>query len=134
MTAHKSKADTAQAVDVLLSSLKHPATAEIQMLRAIVREVSPSIQEGVKWKAPSFRVDEYFATINLREKQGVGVVLHFGAKVREVALGPDSIDDPGKLLAWLAQDRAMVRFTGVDDIAARKEAFQAVLRQWIRFA
>ena len=89
-------------------------------------------QEGVKWNAPSFRVAEYFATVNLREKQGVGVVLHFGAKVREVAAGPGSIDDPGKLLTWLGQDRATVRFTGVDDIAARKEAFQAVLRQWIR--
>ena len=134
MATHKSKADTTQAVDALLSSLNHPATREIQLLRQLICEVSPSIREGVKWNAPSFRVTEYFATINLREKQGVGVVLHFGAKVREVALGPDSIDDPGKLLAWLAQDRAMVRFTGVDDIAARKEAFQAVLRQWIRYA
>ena len=134
MTAHKSKADTAQAVDVLLSSLKHPATAEIQTLRAIVCEVSPSIQEGVKWKTPSFRVDEYFATINLRERQGVGVVLHFGAKVRDVAAGPESIDDPDKLLKWLAKDRATVTFSGKDDIAARKPAFQAVLRQWIRFA
>lgn len=134
MTAHKSKADTAQAVDVLLSSLKHPATAEIQTLRAIVCEVSPSIQEGVKWNAPSFRVDEYFATINLRERQGVGVVLHFGAKVRDVAAGPESLDDPDKLLKWLAKDRATVTFSGKDDIAARKPAFQAVLRQWIRFA
>jgi hypothetical protein len=134
MTAHKSKADTAQAVDVLLSSLKHPATEEIQMLRAIVCEVSPSIQEGVKWNAPSFRVDEYFATINLRERQGVGVVLHFGAKVRDVAVGPDSIMDPERLLKWLAQDRATMRFSGQDDIATRKPAFQAVLRQWIRFA
>ena len=133
MTAHKSKADTAQAVDVLLSSLKHPATAEIQMLRAIVCEVSPSIQEGVKWNAPSFRVDEYFATINLREKQGVGVVLHFGAKVRDVAAGRESIADPDRLLKWLARDRATVRFSDKDDIAARKPAFQAVLRQWIRF-
>ena len=133
MTAHKSKADTAQAVDVLLSSLKHPATAEIQMLRAIVCEVSPSIQEGVKWNAPSFRVDEYFATINLREKQGVGVVLHFGAKVRDVAAGRESIADPDRLLKWLAKDRATVSFSGKDDIAARKPAFQAVLRQWIRF-
>ena len=133
MTAHESKADTAQAVDVLLSSLKHPATAEIQMLRAIVCEVSPSIQEGVKWNAPSFRVDEYFATINLREKQGVGVVLHFGAKVRDVAAGRESIADPDRLLKWLAKDRATVSFSGKDDIAARKPAFQAVLRQWIRF-
>lgn len=133
MATHKSKADTTEAVDVLLLSLNHPATQEIQLLRAIVREVSPSIQEGVKWNAPSFRTDEYFATINLREKQGVGVVLHFGAKVRDVAAGQESIADPDKLLKWLARDRATVRFPGKDDIAARKQAFQAVLRQWIRY-
>ena len=133
MATHKSKADTTQAVNDLVSSLNHPATQEIQMLRDIVCEVSPSIQEGVKWNAPSFRVDEYFATINLREKQGVGVVLHFGAKVRDVAAGRESIADPDRLLKWLAKDRATVRFSGKDDIAARKPAFQAVLRQWIRF-
>ena len=134
MAAHKAKADTSQAVDVLLDSLDHPATGEIQLLRQLICEVSPSIQEGVKWNAPSFRVTEYFATINLREKQGVGIVLHFGAKVREVAAGPASIDDPGKLLTWLAKDRATVRFSGLDDIVARKQAFRAVLRQWIRYA
>ncbi len=133
MATHKSRADTAQAVDVLLSSLNHPANEEIQALRHLICEVSPSIQEGVKWNAPSFRVDEYFATINLREKQGVGVVLHCGAKVRDVAAGHASIDDPDKLLKWLTQDRATVRFSGADDLAARKPAFQAVLRQWIRF-
>ena len=133
MATHKSKADTTQAVNDFVSSLNHPATQEIQMLRDIVCEASPSIQEGVKWNAPSFRVDEYFATINLREKQGVGVVLHFGAKVRDVAAGRKSIADPDRLLKWLAKDRATVRFSGKDDIAARKPAFQAVLRQWIRF-
>ena len=134
MATHKTKADTTEAVDALLSSLNHPATREIQLLRQLICEVSPSIQEGVKWNAPSFRVNEYFATINLREKQGIGVVLHFGAKVREVAARPDSIADPGKLLTWLARDRATVRFSGVDEIAARKDAFRAVLRQWIRYA
>jgi hypothetical protein len=133
VATHRSKADTTQAVEVLLSSLNHPASQEIQALRQLICEVSPSIQEGVKWNAPSFRVGEYFATINLREKQGVGVVLHFGAKVRDVAAGQESIADPDKLLKWLAKDRATVGFSGKDDIAARKPAFQAVLRQWIRF-
>jgi hypothetical protein len=134
MAKHDTRTDTTPAVDALLLSLKHPASREIQALRALICDVSPSILEGVKWNAPSFRVDEYFATINLREKQGVGVVLHFGAKVRDVAAGPDSIVDPDKLLKWLANDRAVVKFADLDDIAVRKQAFQAVLRQWIRFA
>jgi hypothetical protein len=132
MPKHASKTDTSAAVDDLLLTLNHPATPEIQALRAVICAVDPSIMEGVKWKAPSFRVDEYFATINLREKSGVGVVLHFGARVRDVAAGPESIVDPDRLLKWLAQDRALVKFANLDDIASRQGAFQAVLRQWIR--
>ena len=33
-------------------------------------ETAPGIREGVNWNAPSFRTTEYFATTNLREKDG----------------------------------------------------------------
>ena len=116
-----------------MKSLKHPAEVEIQALRAAIMQVHPSIREGVKWNAPSFRTSEYFATTNLRTKDGVGVVLHFGAKVRNVAASRESIKDPQKLLKWVAKDRATVDFADVEDLAAKKNSFQAVLRQWIKF-
>ena len=96
-------------------------------------QADPSIREGVKWNAPSFRTSEYFATTNLRTKVGVGVVLHFGAKVRSVAAGRDSIRDPQKLLKWVAKDRATADFADLNDLTAKKKAFQAVLRQWITY-
>ena len=95
-----------EAVDALMKSLRHPAASEIQALRATILQAHPSIREGVKWNAPSFRTGEYFATTNLRTKSGVGVVLHFGAKVRSVAASRESIKDPQKLLKWVAKDRA----------------------------
>jgi len=128
---HNTPADTTEAVDALMKSLRHPAANSIQALRAAILQVHPSIREGVKWNAPSFRTGEYFATTNLRTKSGVGVVLHFGAKVRSVAASRDSIDDPRKLLKWVAKDRATINFTDVKDLAAKKKAFQAILRQWI---
>jgi hypothetical protein len=131
--AHSTPADTSEAVDALMKSLKHPAEVEIQALRAAIMQVHPSIREGVKWNAPSFRTSEYFATTNLRTKDGVGVVLHFGAKVRNVAASRESIKDPQKLLKWVAKDRATVDFADVEDLAAKKNSFQAVLRQWIKF-
>ena len=131
--AHSTPADTSEAVDALMKSLKHPAEVEIQALRAAIMQVHPSIREGVKWNAPSFRTSEYFATTNLRTKNGVGVVLHFGAKVRSVAASRESIKDPQKLLKWVAKDRATVDFADVEDLAAKKNSFQAVLRQWIKF-
>ncbi len=128
---HSTPADTAEAVDALIESLQHPAQTEIQALRAVITQVHPSIREGVKWNSPSFRTDEYFATTNLRTKRGVGVVLHFGARTRRVAASRDSVKDPQKLLKWLAKDRATVEFADMDDLAFKKRAFQAILRQWI---
>jgi len=128
---HDTPADTTEAVDVLMKSLRHPAAREIQALRAVILQVHPSIREGVKWNAPSFRTGEYFATTNLRTKSGVGVVLHFGAKVRSVAASRESIKDPQKLLKWVAKDRATANFADVNDLATKKKAFQAILRQWI---
>lgn len=130
--AHTTAADTTPAVDTFIARLEHPAKALVGQLRAAVLAADPAIAEGVKWNAPSFRTGEYFATMNLRAKVGVALVLHFGAKVRSVAAGPDSIDDPTRLLKWLAKDRALVEFAGEADLQARRAALQAMLRQWIR--
>ena len=73
---------------------------------------------------------EYFATTHLRAKDGVAIILHFGAKVRDT--GGVTIDDPDQLLNWLAMDRAMVSFAGVDDVWNRQSALQHIVRQWIR--
>lgn len=129
---HSTAADTTQAVDDLMASLAHPAKVVIQALRAVILDVDPSVREGVKWNAPSFRTTEYFATVNLRAKHGVVVVLHFGAKVREVAADSTTIDDPDGLLKWLAVDRATVTFENTSDLRSKKSPFQAVLRQWIQ--
>ena len=115
-----------------MQALEHPAKALVELLRRTVLDTDARIAEGVKWNAPSFRTTDYFATTNLRAKAGVGLVLHFGAKVREVAAGPGTIDDPQRLLQWLAKDRATVTFADAKELGARRLALQAVLRQWIR--
>lgn len=130
--SHTSPADSTAAVDAFMSTLEHGCKEEIQAIRRLVLAADPRIAEGIKWNAPSFRTTEYFATTNLREKKGVGVILHLGAKVRDVAPGGLAIDDPGKLLKWLAPDRAMVVFKDKADLQARKADFLAIVRSWIR--
>jgi len=90
-----------------------------------------SIAEGVKWNAPSFRTHEYFATTNLREKNGISVILHLGARVRDAATAGLRIPDPGGLLKWLARDRALVRFDDMQDFMARRDAFMDLIRAWV---
>ncbi|MGQ0799676.1 MAG: DUF1801 domain-containing protein [Pseudomarimonas sp.] len=130
--AHASAADTTAAVDAFMRACELPSKAEIEVIRQTILSAAPTIGEGIKWKAPSFRTGEYFATINLREKAGVGVILHLGAKVRNTPteLG---IDDPEGMLRWLAKDRAMLVFKDMADLLSRQAAFARLIRAWIAF-
>lgn len=118
-------------VTELLAQLNHRDTEAFELVRLIMLGVDPSIAEGVKWNAPSFRTSEWFATINLRARDGIQLVLHLGAKVREGAIV--RIDDPDKLLKWLAKDRATLTLKDFNDLKARRGAVEAIIRQWIQY-
>lgn len=131
---HSTAADTTAAVDAFMATLDAPRKGQVQALREAILAVDPSIAEGIKWNAPSFRTQEYFASFNLRGKQGPMLILHLGAKARDLPDGGIRIEDPAGLLKWLGKDRAQVVFTDADDVRARIPALQAILRQWIRCA
>lgn len=131
--AHSTPADSSAAVDAFMAELVHPHKPEIEALRALMLGVAPAVQEGVKWNAPSFRTSEYFATTRLRAKSGFSVVLHLGAKARQLPAGGVTIDDPARLLKWLGPDRAIVEFASADAFNSAKTALQAVLRQWVTY-
>jgi hypothetical protein len=119
-----------ESVEAFLAALDHPFKPVILALRLIILGVDPGIAEGVKWNAPSFRTSEWFATFQLRARDGAQVILHLGAKPpRDTNV---VISDPTSLLEWLAEDRASVKFRDMDDVEARRAAFADITRQWIR--
>lgn len=130
--AHQTPADTTAAVDAFMTQLEHPFKAEVEQLRRLVLSVDPGIAEGIKWNVPSFRTGEYFATTHLRAKAGIGLILHLGAKVRELPAGGVAIDDPAGLLKWLGKDRAQIEFRNAAEIERHRAALVALLAQWIR--
>lgn len=130
--APKSSASTSGEVETFLASLEHPFKPEILALRQLLLGADPGIAEGIKWNAPSFRTSEYFATFQLRSRDGVQIILHRGAKKRADAAAGVPIADPGSLLEWLGSDRASVKFRDSKDIDARRAAFADLIRQWIR--
>ncbi len=125
----RTAADTTEAVDAFMRSLDHPHKAQLEAVRRIILGVHPSIAEGIKWNAPSFRTAEYFATFHLREKAGFSVILHLGAKARDGAR--PEVPDPAGLLHWLGKDRALVRFAEPGDVASRQAAFASIVAKWI---
>ena len=118
-------------VDALVASLQHPLSREIEALRAIIRAADPRVVESVKWNAPSFSLADHFATLKLYPPDNIQVVLHTGTKVKREARAL-RIKDPAGLLEWAAPDRALVTFRNLADVRAKRAAFAAVLKQWIK--
>lgn len=111
----------------------HPLRKEIEAVRRIILGVSATISEGVKWNAPSFRTEkEWFATVNLRGKESLQIIFHLGAKARR-DLKAFKVADPNGLMKWLGPDRAMVTLGAGRDIVANKQAFEAIIRTWIKY-
>lgn len=94
--------------------------------------MSPDIGEGIKWKSPSFRTSEYFATINLRSLDRVQLVFHLGAKVRDNTKEL-KIADPAGLIKWLAMDRCLVTLGAGKDLRANRAAFEKIVGAWIKY-
>ncbi len=119
------------AVNAFMDKLDHPHKAAIQALRSLVLSLDSRIKEELKWNAPSFYLEDHFATFKLRPSETIQVVLHTGAKVKE-APRPFKVSDPEKLLKWAAKDRCIVTFSSAEDAKAKRESFAAIVRSWIR--
>ena len=125
--------DGTKNVENFLSELDHPLKQEILALREIILNSDPSIGEDIKWNVPSFFTKEFFATFHLHGKGSVQVILHFGAKKRDVTIQNSAISDPESLLVWLGKERASIKFDNMNEVITRQPAFEDILRQWIRF-
>lgn len=120
----------APAVAALLAQLQPSHRAEVEAVRAILLSVDKRVQEAVKWNAPSYHLAEHFATFKLHPAPTVQVVLHTGAKAKPKRTAVE-ITDPSGLLRWAEMDRAVITFSGLRDIAAKRAAFRRILKQWI---
>ncbi len=139
MTAKKSdpkpkraRSQTDPAVGAFLRELDHPLKKEIEAVRRIILGVRPDIREGIKWNSLSFRTTEFFATVLLRSTDGVQLVFHEGAKVKDNSTEGMQIADPEGLIEWLAKERCLVTLGAGKDIQANRAAFEAIVREWIR--
>lgn len=132
MPTRKSKPETTgtQAVSDLLSGLDHPHKEGIELLRRLILDVDSRITEEVKWNAPSFKLEDHFATFKLHPPKNVQLVLHTGAKAKSDAKA-FAIEDTEGLLKWAASDRAVLTLASTAEAQARQAAVLRIVRQWV---
>ena len=133
MTSKNSNASTSGSTESYLAALDHPLKQEIIAIREIILTTDPRISENIKWNVPSFRTTEFFATFHLRFNEFIQVILHFGAKQRDITTTGITISDPESILEWLAKDRASVKCRNMKEVEMRQTAFTNIIRQWIQF-
>jgi len=115
-------------VDAYMATLQHPMSAQVQQLRSVILDADSRVRESIKWNAPSFFIDDHFATFNLHHPDKIQIVLHAGAKVNPDA-AQFEIADPSGLLTWAAVDRASVAFASATDVDDHLAAFVDILHQ-----
>lgn len=126
-TAKAPKLEGTDAVNAYMAALDHPQKAEIEAVRSIVLGASPKIAERVKWNVPSFfhrDHDRYdLAAFHLRPAGYIQLVFVFHQGTM--------IEERRGLLEGDYKDRRLAKFTGLDDIAAKREALEWVVRRWV---
>lgn len=113
-----------------METLVHPHKAGILEVRDWILQLDPGISEEVKWNAPSFKLEDHFATFRLHPPKDIQVILHTGAKAKSNSRR-FVIDDPHELLAWPATDRAVLTLASTDELRAHGAQVKCILKQWL---
>ena len=116
-------------VEARLTALAHPLAEAVAELRSAVAAARPDAVESWKWNAPSWALDDHFATLALRRPDEVLLILHAGARPRS-DLGAIRVADPAGLLRAAAPDRSIAAFPSADAVRAARPALEAVVREW----
>ena len=117
----KKTVNNAEVVERFMTDLSHPLKAEIEALRVIIKSANDRILERIKWKGPSFYVNEDFLTFNPRATHQVHLVFHH----------PAIINIRSKLLEGDYKDRRMAYFTNMEDVELKKTELQRVIKELI---
>ncbi|WP_144460079.1 DUF1801 domain-containing protein [Siminovitchia fortis] len=121
-----------QQVAEFMNNLEHPLKEEITEVRKIILGTNSKITEKIKWNAPSFCVDGHDRiTFNLNGKGFFRLIFHCGAKVKDNTANKSLFVDNSEILEWVTDDRAIVKFTNMDDVRAKENDLREVIDKWI---
>jgi len=129
------KANPENLVRIYLENLDHPLKSEILKIREMVFKANPNLSEQIKWNAPSFCLNgEDKITFNLPpKKDSIQLVFHRGVKKKELPKEKLINDDSG-LLKWATNDRAVIRFTSMQEILENETKFIDIIQKWLEVA
>ena len=110
-------------VNDFMAKLDHPLKAEVELVREIIKNVNPDINEQIKWNAPSFSYKgESLVTFNLWEKKRIHLVFH----------NPLISRVKNELLEGDYDHRRMAYFADQSDLQLKRKTLEKALRDLIK--
>ena len=109
------------AVDEWFASYENPQRDLVLAVREAVLDADERVAETIKWQAPTFVYKGNLASFFPKTKTHASLMFHRGAE----------IPDPDGLLEGEGDVSRVARFLDAGDLAAKKDALEALIRQWI---
>jgi uncharacterized protein YdhG (YjbR/CyaY superfamily) len=100
-----------------MNKLDSPLRAEIDAVRAIIKEANAKIAERIKWNAPSYYYKKDIVTFAPRFTKSVHLVFHYAGVV--------NIESP--ILEGDYPTRRMAYFNNMTEIVAQKAELERVM-------
>ncbi|MBK7105092.1 MAG: DUF1801 domain-containing protein [Ignavibacteriae bacterium] len=118
-------------VNEFMKNLEHPLKEGIETLREVIKSSNKNIVEEIKWNAPSYKLENHFATFKLYPLKNIQIVLHTDTKVKE---NPKQfhLDDPHKIIKWAASDRCVITINSNEDVIKLKNEVSKIIKSWIK--
>ncbi len=102
-----------------LDDSAHPLEATMRRARDIILGADHRVTESIKWKTPTFEFKGNIASFN-PSKNLISIMFHRGA---EIPGAHPRLEGDGKLVRTM-------RFTGLDELEARRAELEAAIRAW----
>lgn len=117
-------------IDTFRAGLKPDTQMTVDALRDIIASSHDGLVESIKWNGPSFSLNsEHRITLGLTRSGAVQVVIHRGAKPKDVA--NFAFDDTAGLARWPAKDRGVLIFENVAEVSSKSDALRSLFHEWI---
>ena len=120
-------------VTEFLGDLDASKRQQVTLLRTIIKEAHPGLDERIKWNAPSYAMNgEDRLTFSVQNKDNaVKLVLHMGATRPENKKGAPVMPDESGLISWQSDIRGILSFTDAIDITDKQPAITDIITRWL---
>jgi hypothetical protein len=120
-------------VAAFMDDLDADKRAQVEVLQDIIKKAHPTLEEHIKWNAPSYILEgEDRVTFNLQNKEGVvKLVLHMGATRTEDKKGAPVMADASGLIVWQSDIRGIMSFADLAAVTAQRKQIGDIVARWL---